>query len=1142
MTFQTYHSQRVEDLRDDLISRMFSGLPKHDLFSKEHVLVDNRVLGDWLNMEIARSQQIAANIDYVQPHELFWNLARQLLGEETVPKETPLSKDEMTWKLYGLLGEVNLLKEPDMLPVKNYLQGDNKTANDEVELKRYQLSVSIADLFDQYLVYRPDWILSWSKGKAITHAGWKTNDIENEKWQRHLWQAISQSSSHRAAIEQALLSTLDNAPGRLKEKISMHRLFVFGMTSMPPRLVDMLMLLGKHIDVSVYVLNPCEEYWSLIRDARTLAKQEDISLEEMHYEIGNPLLASLGVQVRDFISLMQERGDDNPESLFAGESAEECQPHSLLEWIQHEIKTLAYQDNGQKRQVVEQPLHEPLSWIPSIHIHQCHSVMREVEVLHDQVRDMLSQNKGMNPRDIVVMMPRVAPYVGAIHAVFNSVQAKDRIDYHITDRTQAEESPLLNSLVSLLRLPESRLPLSEVIALLEVPALQRRFGLDAAGYAILKRWLVESGVRWGRDAEHRRELGLPAYAEASWQFGRDRLLAGYAFHADDTGADTLITVNGLAVQPYDHIEGGNAELLNSFLVFWNTLEHWRKQLDTPATAAVWALRLRSMLDDFFEATEEQEHIAMKAARECIHALDTLHDKQWFAGEIPLRVIRDVVQPALEKHAGSQNPWQEGIKFCSLMPMRGVPFRAIYIMGMNMDDYPRRIEKRSFDLMRQSQRRGDRASRIDDRWLFLEALLSARQYFHVSYIARDIHRNEKREPSVVLSELIDYCKQGYVLPAHALQTEHPLQPFGVAYFVDPSLRQSPRLVSFNREACRIANTRRQQQASRPAADTRWLTGDTGTAVLDTPMQVSQQELIRFFTKPWDWFFKHKHRVYLEVEDHSIEDEENLEAPDSLQQWGLRNELIAMVSAGKTPPSAIDELVKKRLAEGNWPLGSAGYHLQATLSGLNSDYLVASRGAVKHGGKRLRIGSGNTIIDLECEWLLDEATQTHLFHTASSKNDSNELEFYLRTALAAEAFPDLQLSRGVFYNSKTKKGYDDITLPLSGAAQQDNRDFLNLLARYYVTHYESGLPFEPGLGRELAELADEEVEEAIENAWNEEKSEWSAGGIAFDNRKRSYFGHIEAITAPIFLNTCRQVWQAVYARYPHARPVKKNKGQS
>lgn len=159
MTFTPHFSNRIEQLRDSCLAVLAQ--PMIDPLATEYVLVDNLVMGQWLNLQIAQQQGIAANIRYIQPHELFWLLARSVVSAD-IPRETPLSKQEMLWKLYGLFGNGVLLERTVMQPVKHYLQGEASAA-----LKRYQLAATVADLFDQYLVYRPDMILRWETEKNI---------------------------------------------------------------------------------------------------------------------------------------------------------------------------------------------------------------------------------------------------------------------------------------------------------------------------------------------------------------------------------------------------------------------------------------------------------------------------------------------------------------------------------------------------------------------------------------------------------------------------------------------------------------------------------------------------------------------------------------------------------------------------------------------------------------------------------------------------------------------------------------------------------------------------------------------------------------------------------------------------------------
>jgi len=1138
MTFKTLHSNRVEKLSDSLIAELATH-PLQDPLAPEFVLVDNRVLGEWLNLQIAQQQGIATNIRYIQPHELFWLLARRLVSA-AIPYETPLSKPEMTWKLYGLLDDKNLLAQEVMQPVRDYLADDANR-----DLKRYQLASSVADLFDQYLIYRPDWILKWqNKNNA------ENMKNENEAWQCELFNHLVNETSnkntnqnvnkwpHRAAIEKKLLNVLHEETTKIKEKIPFSRLSVFGITSMPPNLVHLLSGLGRSVTVNAYILNPCQMYWSLISSARELAKKESHSefAQDQHYEIGNPLLASQGVQVRDFIGLMQNAGDLDPVFLFD----ENNTVNSLLESMQQEIRDLEYKGESALSDYVVTGKKKSLPGgdgnttdiIPSVHIHCCHSVMREVEVLHDQIRDMLARNPDMHPRDIVVMMPRVAPYVACIHAVFNSVEENKRLHYHISDRTQLEESPLLNCFETLLKLPESRFELSRMLSVLEVPAVQRRFGIDAEDFFAIKRWLVDSGVRWGIDAAHRKSFGLPEYSESSWEFGFNRLMAGYAMTADDTSTASIVSfAKGLAVQPYDRIEGSNSASFDALLRFWQSLMDWKNNLTKPATPHAWAERLRELLEIFFEPLDESEVLAIKTVRNHLQMLDQAEERLWYSGELTLKVIRDVIKPSLEQMTSGQNHWREGVKFCSLMPMRGVPFKAVHILGMNREDYPRSIEKRSFDLMYRDHRPGDRASRIDDRWLFLEALLSARRYFHVSYVGRDLYRNEKREPSVVLSELIDYCNHGYDLPKNYLFTEHALQPFSDKYFRQDKSDLSSRLVSFNEEAWRIANAKHRQNTYSSIGEDRWKTSENMSTSVNTEAQVvSLDDFVTFFTKPWNWFFTRKHKVWLDVEEDAVDDEENFSGVDALDRWQLRKDLIAMVNALDEVPEdceakrdkLINELAELRAAEGRWPLGNAGENEKQGLQNLKTDYLWTSyEKNIKPVLFKTEIGSGKKRLTIEGELPITEEGCL-LLHSPGKNTTDKRLDFYIRLAFSKNLSlkdPGFKEALACFFDDKS--GYRKIRIRFMDLAE-DNQ-FLNLLASLYLAYQQTGLPFEPELSTAIANTEDDDDRTVkIDKAWNGDQ--WNTG-IARDSKKRFYFGHIETLKSPDFLSVSEQIGAAI-----------------
>lgn len=826
---------------------------------------------------------------------------------------------------------------------------------------------------------------------------------------------------HRAAIEQQLLEILDKTDSdSIQKMLPLQRLSVFGITSMPPRLQEMLLLLGRHISVDLFALNPCRHYWFDIKSAKKLAKKpEKIALDSG--VIGNPLLASQGGQVRDFIGSLYAKFD---QYLFQEvEHYESYDCKSLLTCIQQEVLDLQYQggmadlstlqNDTQKQKIPTADLQKTVS---SVHIHRCHSPLREVEVLYDQLLALFAQDATLKPRDVVVMMPHVAPYVPYIETVFGAtVQA---LPYHITDRTWLEEVPLLHALDFLLALPHSRFPLTDILALLEVDAVQARFALNRESFEKIKTWLRDAGARWGVDAAHREQEKLPSYSEFSWEFAINRLLAGYSMSGD--GISDMAS-GSLPVLPYDEVEGGGAELLNSFLLCWEALKKYRQVLAEPARADVWAERITNVLDDFFVAQTDDEQLALREIRKQVAALRKA--SVWCAELIDLSVVKAMLQPTLQAPAQGKHPWREGVKFCSLMPMRGVPFRVVYMLGMNQSDYPKRHTPASFDLMRKDYRAGDRSRRVDDRWLFLEALLSAREVFHVSYIGRDQRKNEVRQPSVVVAELLDYLRHGYCLSDvgdaddkkmwQVLITEHPLQPFSPAYFLADKNR---RLLSFNQQAFAIAA--HKKNSNKETADNgMWLE----SAVTERLVDISLDSFVRFFSDPERWFFGDRHKkVSLKMSDESVSSSEVFELAVGLDGWALKEALrqqadvLPVEGDEDQRKQAIFNAVQQRWeAEGRWPLGAGGDNLrQKILKEISVEWLDAKRNVVGEpvsysGQQTFKTTLGSLTVRGELACLGD----TLFVHTASKLSNKHQFKLAVQSAFAGLTMPKVKSGRVV-----------------------------------------------------------------------------------------------------------------------------------
>lgn len=275
-----------------------------------------------------------------------------------------------------------------------------------------------------------------------------------------------------------------------------------------------------------------------------------------------------------------------------------------------------------------------------------------------------------------------------------------------------------------------------MLALLDVPVLAARFNIDEEGLRYLRQWVNESGVRWGMDDDNVRELDLPATGQHTWRFGLTRMLLGYAMDSSEG--------EWRSVLPYDESSGLIAELVGNLASLLMQLNLWRRGLAQERPLAEWLPVCRDLLNDFFLPDSETEAALALIEQQWQAVIDGGVDAQY--GEtVPLSLLRDELSLRLDQQRISQRFLAGPVNICTLMPMRSIPFKVVCLLGMNDGVYPRTLAPLGFDLMSQKPQRGDRSRRDDDRYLFLEALMSAEQKLYISYIGRSIQDNSGAIP-------------------------------------------------------------------------------------------------------------------------------------------------------------------------------------------------------------------------------------------------------------------------------------------------------------------------------------------------------------------------------------------------------------
>ncbi len=866
-----HRSNRLELLATKLAVLM-QGAPPADPMAPTIVVVQTPGVARWLSMRLADELGCCMNVDYPYPRGFVEQMLERWLGAP--PGQ--LDETSLTWRIYGLLP--NLARDPNFEQVRRYLA-------DGQQIKRLQLAERLAQLFDQYATYRHEMLLGWESGKSP------------DDWQAQLWrQLVSSDTEPFQHIARVMLQAKTAQPvSDLPERV-----YIFGVSTLPPLYLQFLQELGRHLEIHLLQLDPTEEYWGDLQAKKTsLRGQLELMLdapEEEEGAIQQPLLASMGKQGRDFSNLLiaNHFEDATPH----GEQAFLPAPSTLLGELQNDILQLRDRTAPDAERLPRKD--------DTVSFAACPSPMREVEELKNYLLHLFEQNPDLRPRDILVLTPdieKMAPYV---EAVFGCPEGEnDALPYTIADRGPRGESRLLDAFFAILELPVRRMTSREVLSILEYEAVRLRYELDEPALEQIRDWLDDVRVCWGRDRSHRAELGMGEIEQNSWRAGLDRMLLGIAMR----GYNAQLFDGRM---PYDEIEGNAVDLAGRLCEAVDLLLGHAKRMETPMPLRAWQVLLEQLTADLLEAPEE-ENEELRLLRAAIDDLEVWQTQLVDPDEaVDIQVIRRVLEGVLRERRPAGAFLGGRITFAELKPMRSVPARVICMIGMDDGAFPRRDVRLPFDKIAEKPALGDRSQRLGDRYLFLETLLSARERLYISYQGQG-KDGGILPPSVCVSELLDYLSlalggDGNKSPeAEGLLVRHRIHPFSPDYFTG----DGP-FYSFSHLNWRGATALLGDRIDAPFITQR----------LQEPEEVADlvtlDDFIRFFISPHEYFLKNTLRLRLPKEEQPLSEDE----PDKLiglESYHVADGLLQKMLQGQTPGETEFKLLQ---AQGLLPWGEFG----------------------------------------------------------------------------------------------------------------------------------------------------------------------------------------------------------------------------
>ncbi|MBS0651665.1 MAG: exodeoxyribonuclease V subunit gamma [Verrucomicrobia bacterium] len=737
-----YYSNELKILAQRMGADLFSS--RTAPFENRLVIVPSAAIKEFLAAYFAEhpDYNIFAGVRIMPLAEGFLELLASMNFEKQLRIPSMLELSIQIEQLICLAVHTSIGKEKkELQPLLEYIGEEFSTNNSTVQEKRIaSLSVHLSKLFSRYGLYGESFLDDWIKEKG---------------WQQWIWNNVYAEGSGWTYPIKSLKHSLDRASVAAQ-------VHVFGFSSMPKLYLEFFNRLG----CAFYLLSPCAMFWEdLATDRERIGarrhlekiqiKETDVNLWEQYLRDTNPLLANWGKTGREFLKLIEEADLDSDEH-YVDPGRE-----TLLARLQNDLLHL--------RNPKEIGQDENSGPDGSLQVHSAPSLLREVEVLYNQLCDLISMphpgNAAIEPKDVLVLAPDLNLYAPFIQTVFGS---KDSVlSFSLEGVADSAAKELFEAVLHLLSIPEKQFSKESVLELLTFSSFREKWQLSSDDVAKVRRWVDSANIRFG-----------------NWESGLDRLIFGTLMKVDEEAALEM----PFELWPCSGVEISDLDLLGKLFQLIRSLREDLKPVTENQKRSLpsWLDFIEMLVSRYFEPLQGQEALLMEISKLRSHFPSS------DLSVLGVTTMARILQTLSDSQTGSMFSHNaQKITFRPLKSGNITEGQVIWLLGMDEGSFPRTEPASSLNEMKSHKDQDFVPKRIDeDRYLFLECVTLAKQHLAFSYQRLDPQDNKEKAPSLIVQEILQYFdnRVGVI--------HHPVISFDSRYFSSANTN-GPALPSFSK---------------------------------------------------------------------------------------------------------------------------------------------------------------------------------------------------------------------------------------------------------------------------------------------------------------------------------------------------------